>query len=67
MTGSVLAAVVIPVVTFPALIIWIALVLHADAHPPRRARPAAAGPAAQDRSPRPENAEEPSRTERRAA
>jgi hypothetical protein len=68
MTGSVLAAVVIPVVTFPVLIAWIALVFYADAHPPghrRRAQPANSG--GHEGSAHEARAEEPAHTQRRAA
>jgi hypothetical protein len=33
MTGSALAPVVIPIVAFLFLVLWIAMVFHADAHP----------------------------------
>jgi hypothetical protein len=43
MTGSFLAAIIVPVVTVPALAIWIGLVYRADAHPRWKAHGAAPG------------------------
>ncbi len=71
MTGSVLAAVVIPVVTFPALIVWIAMVFYANAHPPGHGRHAHAASGAYGGSAsqgvQHEVTEERSQIERRAA
>jgi hypothetical protein len=71
MTGSVLAAVVIPIVTFLALIAWIALVFYADAHPPGRGRhahaPGGAYGGSASQGVQHEVTEEPPETERRAA
>jgi hypothetical protein len=67
MTGSVLAAVVTPIVAFLALAAWLALVFWADAHPPGEARRAQAARAEHESSAFQETAEEPSRTDRRAA
>jgi hypothetical protein len=64
MTGSNLAAIVIPIVAMCSLAVWIALVFHADSHPRWRQRaapapdtaPAAHGgqvPARSPRRPRP--------------
>ena len=52
MTGSNLAAIIIPIVVMLGLGVWIALVFHADSHPlwRQRAVPAPAmAPAAHDR------------------
>ena len=52
MTGSNLAAIVIPIVVMFSLGVWIALVFHADSHPRWRQRTAPAPktvPAAHDR------------------
>jgi hypothetical protein len=51
MTGSNLAAIVIPIVVMFSLGVWIALVFHADSHPRWRQRTAPApktAPAARD-------------------
>jgi hypothetical protein len=67
MTGSTTAVAVIPIVAFLALAAWLALVFHADANPPARGRQAQAPPHLKDVGTYQEQAEEPSRTERRAA
>jgi hypothetical protein len=75
MTGSTVAIAVIPIVTVLSLFAWLALVFNANAHPPSRnrdqARPASplhrTGGYREGSGARQEQAEEPSRTERRAA
>ena len=42
MTGSNMAAIIIPIVVMLGLAVWIALVFHADSHPLWRQRAAAA-------------------------
>jgi hypothetical protein len=75
MTGSTVAIAVIPIVTSLALFAWLALVFNAAAHPPSRKRDQAqaasrlhgAGSRPERSGAHQEQAEEPPRTERRAA
>jgi hypothetical protein len=75
MTGSTVAIAVIPIVTSLALFAWLALVFNAAAHPPRRKRDQAGAASrlqgadayTEPSGTHQEQAEEPPRTERRAA